>query len=120
MDKVTEFNVSVGLKEFCGQSKIGTHRCCVETRYGWSCDFCLCDELVWLNENGVETVNSCCGHGDGSLAFILVRGLDNISFMKDHGYERVYRSNSDNLYKYGVTEWIPKTVFLYEEESNEN
>jgi hypothetical protein len=26
-------------------------------------DSCIADEIIWLNKNGVFTINSCCGHG---------------------------------------------------------
>lgn len=101
------------VKGVCENSKIGSHNCSVGTPYGWSCDFCLYEELDWLNKNGVETTNSCCGHTDSNLAFILVYGEKSADFMRSHGYERVYRANNSNLERNGMTEWIPKTIFPY-------
>ena len=36
-------------------------------------DHCISDELHKLWEAGIETVCSCCGHGDDSRAFIRVK-----------------------------------------------
>jgi hypothetical protein len=36
-------------------------------------DACIADEIVWLNEQGVYTAGSCCGHGkDKPTALINV------------------------------------------------
>ena len=61
-------------KKFCSSSKIGEYKCCVRTRYGFCCDLCLEDELLSLKSKGVNTINSCCGHGDLALASILTAG----------------------------------------------
>jgi hypothetical protein len=34
-------------------------------------DACLADLVVALNDVGVQTVNCCCGHGDGSGSVII-------------------------------------------------
>lgn len=30
-------------------------------------DACIADEIQWLNDNGVITLNSCCGHGNAGI-----------------------------------------------------
>ena len=48
-------------KAFCRTSKIGEYRCAVTTRFGFFCDLCLEDELLYLKSVGVHTVASSCG-----------------------------------------------------------
>ena len=61
-------------RNFCRASKIGTYKCAVTTRFGFSCDLCLEEELLYLKSVGVHTVASCCGHGNSELASILTAG----------------------------------------------
>jgi hypothetical protein len=35
-------------------------------------DSCIADEIVWLNKNGVFTINCCCGHGKSESEAIIV------------------------------------------------
>lgn len=49
-------------------------------------DHCVSEELHHLWEAGIETVCSCCGHGDDSRAFIRVK-KEYAGKMLEMGYE---------------------------------
>lgn len=56
--------------------KIGSYECQRIVEYnGVRCgiDACILDVVCALNSAGIETVASCCGHGDESLARIDLR-----------------------------------------------
>ena len=93
----------------CEKTKMGSHKCSVETRYGWCCDLCLENELMWLYSHGVHTINSCCGHGNAELASILVVGPESIEKMDAMGYvpteEQVNYAN--------MKAYAPKTPLPY-------
>ena len=95
----------------CQDSKIGEYKCCVETRYGWCCDMCLENELLWLYRNGVHTVNSCCGHGNIDLASILVIGENSIAMMNELGYEE--SPTAIPMTMQPLRSYIPKTPLPY-------
>lgn len=94
------------------ESKIGTHECCVLTNYNFSCDKCLRKELEWLNENGVKTINSCCGHGNVDLAMIMTEGEYSNSLMKNFGY-KPSRHITKEILENNKMVWIPETKFKY-------
>ncbi len=94
----------------CKNSKIGTHKCSVITRYGWCCDVCLENELMWLYSRGIHTINSCCGHGNRRLSIILVVGDSSKKKMEALGYELAEIQNSDP----NMASYIPKTPLPYE------
>lgn len=91
---------------FCRTSKIGEYRCAVTTQFGFFCDLCLEDELLYLKSVGVHTIASCCGHGNPELASILTVGENSRAAMQNMGYELI----SD---LYGRDNWKPKTTLLY-------
>ena len=70
-------------KAFCRNSKIGKYKCAVTTRFGFFCDLCLEEELLYLKSVGVHTVASCCGHGNPELASILTVGENSREALKD-------------------------------------
>ncbi|MCC8181540.1 MAG: hypothetical protein LIO45_00950 [Clostridiales bacterium] len=65
--KIPDMSINTA-KAYCARCKIGTHKCSVQTRYGWCCDLCVEEELLALRLCGVHTMGSCCGHGDQRLA----------------------------------------------------
>ena len=93
-------------KVFCRASKIGEYRCAVTTRFGFFCDLCLEEELLYLKSVGVHTVASCCGHGNAELASILTVGKNSREKMKNMGYEFL-------CCLYGRENWKPKSTLLY-------
>lgn len=99
---------------FCRKCKIGSYKCCVKTMYGWCCDICLEGELLYLKSLGVATVNSCCGHGEMSLASILTVGDESAEKMRNIGY--FLADNVDHKTDYGkpIHSWKPKSALLYE------
>lgn len=48
---------------------------------------CLVPELMFLWGEGVETLCSCCGHGDDAKAYITVKP-ESAALMEKLGYER--------------------------------
>ena len=90
-------------------TRIGAHKCSVQTRFGWCCDVCLEAELLWLKNEGIHTINSCCGHGKKHLASILVVGDNSIQKMIDLGYTKTKEQVNDTR----MRAYIPKTVFPY-------
>ena len=46
MGKIEEPNEELA-RNFCRASKIGTYKCAVTTRFGFSCDLCLEEELLY-------------------------------------------------------------------------
>lgn len=106
MGKIEEPNEELA-RNFCRASKIGTYKCVVTTRFGFSCDLCLEEELLYLKSVGVHTVASCCGHGNSELASILSAGETSREAMQNMGYELI-----GNLY--GRDNWRPKSMLLYD------
>ncbi|MCC8063696.1 MAG: hypothetical protein LIO70_01260 [Clostridiales bacterium] len=96
-------------KAYCQKCEVGTHKCSVQTRYGWCCDLCIEEELLALKLCGVHTVNSCCGHGNRQLASILVAGEESRDMMQALGYEMV-----GAVPEHRMTNWQPKTLMIYE------
>lgn len=71
---------------------------------------CLENELMWLYSRGVHTINSCCGHGNRRLSFILVIGDSSKEKMESLGYALAEIQNSEP----NMVSYIPKTPFPYE------
>ena len=94
----------------CKTSVIGNHKCSVQTRYGWCCDVCLENELLWLYSQGIHTINSCCGHGEKGLASILVVGEESKNRMNEMGYSLAEIQTEDCR----MAAYVPKTQFPYE------
>ena len=86
MGKISEPSLEAA-KVFCKNSKIGCYNCLVQTRFGWCCDACLEEEMLWLYSQGVHTINSCCGHGNNELKTVVVIGENSREKMKTLGYE---------------------------------
>lgn len=105
--KISSFDLE-NAKKFCSSSKIGEYKCCVKTRYGFCCDLCLEDELLSLKSKGVNTINSCCGHGDLALASILTAGENSKNKMLSLGYIHV-KDISER-----ISQWKPKSIFMYQ------
>ena len=100
--------------DFCRNCKIGSYKCSVKTMYGWCCDICLEEELLYLKSLGVATVNSCCGHGDTFLASILTVGDESAEKMRDTGYFPADSVERRTSYGKPIHSWKPKSAFLYE------
>lgn len=100
--------------DFCQKCKIGSCKCSVATMYGWCCDICLEDELLYLKSLGVATVNSCCGHGDTHRASILTVGVESADKMRDTGYFPADSVERRTDYGKPIHSWKPKSAFLYE------
>ncbi len=100
--------------DFCRNCKIGSYKCSVKTMYGWCCDICLEEELLYLKSLGVATVNSCCGHGDALLASILTVGDESAEKMRDTGYFPADSVERRTAYGKPIHSWKPKSAFLYE------
>lgn len=88
---------------------MGSHKCNVITPTGANCDKCLVDEITKLNEMGIKTVGSCCGHGTHSPMINVLpqyeQTMDNI------GYKRLPPN------PHGSVGYYPKTRFNYSHES---
>lgn len=93
----------------CNNSRVGEHKCSVKTRFGWCCDVCLENELMWLYNNGVHTINSCCGHGEMKLASILVVGDESKAKMGFYGYSFSEIQPEDKR----MAAYVPKTPMIY-------
>ncbi len=55
-------------------------------------DSCMVDEIKWLLQQGVKTIESCCGHhlfidGKEVMGYILV-SEDSVELMSKLGYEK--------------------------------
>lgn len=97
-------------KEFCRSSKVGEMKCCVMTNIpGVCCDACIAEEVEYLNSIGIKTLNSCCGHGNKNLAFVLVENAE--KEMRKLGYEKDLLFNPNRTNK---SSWKSKTKFMYE------
>lgn len=70
-------------------------------------DRCVVPELLALWEKGIETVCSCCGHGDDSEAYIRVKG-EYAPLMLEMGYEP-YEQHTCYFHKNSVS-FRAKTV----------
>lgn len=111
--KIKKPNVEEAI-QFCNTSNIGEYKCSVKTRYGWCCDLCLEAELLTLNNYGIHTVNSCCGHGNPLLSNIMVIGENSIESMDKMGYV-VADIQADRTEHVCLTKcYIPKSTMLYE------
>lgn len=114
LNKIYENNLCEKGKEieFCNSSKIGQMKCCVMTNIpNVCCDVCIAKEIEYLNSIGIKTLNSCCGHGNKDLAFVLVENAE--KEMEKLGYEKdpLFKSNGTNK-----SSWKSKTKFIYENE----
>ena len=57
-------------------------------------DYCLSGEVKELNQKGIKTVFSCCGHGEVGKAYIIVKS-DYCDLMEEEeGYQLVDRFDS--------------------------
>ncbi|SDI14680.1 hypothetical protein SAMN05192534_12319 [Alteribacillus persepolensis] len=50
-------------------------------------DSCIADEIVLLNEQGVRTVNSCCGHGENNPVAIIENNHNSLNNAVGLGYK---------------------------------
>ena len=82
-------------------------------------DDCIADEILILNQMGIQTIYCCCGHGDRRNAFIMTK-TDHYSQMIDMGYvkkkpiiiHKVYRQYpSGRRYDHGSEQmtFLPKS-----------
>lgn len=108
MGKISEPSF-LAAKLFCRKSMVGCHNCSVQTRFGWCCDVCLEDELLWLCSQGVHTINSCCGHGNNEMKTIVVIGENSREKMNVLGYELLEERESR------VTIWRAKSKTISDE-----
>ena len=101
--------------EKCNHTKMGEMKCCVSVFEEVCCDQCIVDEIKYLRSKGINTINSCCGHGNKNLAVLIVRGADAREKMLQLGYrefkEWEYTSDFCNA-------WFLKTIMPYEKEWN--
>lgn len=67
LNKINEKSLDCA-KKYCNQSHLGEYRCSVKNRYGFFCDLCLEEELLFLYSQGIHTIASCCGHGNKKIA----------------------------------------------------
>ena len=51
-------------------------------------DKCISSEIKELNDRGIVTHNSCCGHGYNNMSYIEVRTVDNEK-MRQLGYVQI-------------------------------
>ncbi len=72
---------------FKNHCRMGIYTHTVVIEEGIFCDLCLVEEIKELNQKGVKTIASCCGHGNSNLATICVDGIG-IRLMEKLGYER--------------------------------
>lgn len=97
--------------KYCKSSKCGDYKCAVKTRVeNIFCDLCLEEELLSLWYLGIHPTASCCGHGDASIASIVVETENSVQKMKELGYEKLeweYENERQAMFK-------PKTKMLYE------
>ena len=106
MGKIEEPNEELA-RNFCRASKIGTYKCAVTTRFGFSCDLCLEEELLYLKSVGVHTVASCCGHGNSELPSILLSWHTSREVMHNKGFELI-------CYIYWLVSCSTKSMLLYD------
>lgn len=90
-EEIREAMLEIMARVNCRHIDFGSYNCYEETKYGFSVDGCLVGEINHLNNNGINTVGCCCGHG------------------RQEGYVQV------------APEWIPKMIELgYEQTSPED
>lgn len=46
----------------CNKVEYGSYDCYADTKYGFSVDRCLVNEINSLNDDGIKTIGCCCGH----------------------------------------------------------
>ena len=84
---------------------------CQECLYDFCVDKCLLDEIKWLNDQGIQTIGSCCGkHVNIPKDSIYYKGSIIVSSkyidkMIDLGYD--YWVND-----FGIQCFIPKTHII--------
>lgn len=90
---------------------INTPKHLIETKYGcytfrsqFLVDVCIAKEIMWLLQQGIITINSCCGHGI-TVPMIIVHS-DSIKKMYSLGYENLYHKEMPEI----KDEFIPKTI----------
>lgn len=82
-------------------------------------DDCIADEVLELNQMGIQTLYCCCGHGSRHNAFISVK-TDYQSKMREMGYKekkpiirkKVYRQYPKSLvydHEYTDVSFLPKS-----------
>lgn len=88
----------------CSKSSIGNYVCGVQTKFGFCCDGCLETELVRLNNDGIKTIGSCCGHG--VLQGFIQVSPEHIQAMIERGYKQL------PIDEHGYAQWCfkPKSV----------
>ncbi|MEC2133456.1 hypothetical protein P9G84_31900 [Brevibacillus centrosporus] len=52
-------------------------------------DDCIADEIVWLNEQGVRTLNSCCGHLQGKPVALIDANHGSLRKAIELGYKPI-------------------------------
>jgi len=83
---------------------IGIKYSCYTFRAQFSVDVCIAKEILWLLQQDIVTVNSCCGHNI-NIPMIIVHD-DSIEKMYSLGYENLYHKEMPNR----KDEFIPKTI----------
>ena len=90
-------------RSHCRQVEFGSYDCYIDTGLGFSCDFCLSAEVLGLNNNGIETVGCCCGHGR-MQGFIQVHS-GYVEAIRSKGYKVITEDENGN----GKWCFVPKT-----------
>jgi hypothetical protein len=102
-EEIREAMLEIMARVNCRHIDFGSYNCYEETKYGFSVDGCLVGEINHLNNNGINTVGCCCGHGKAQ-GYIQV-SPEFVQAMLAAGYEQL------PLDKYGNGLWCfrPKT-----------
>lgn len=88
----------------CKDVAIGSHDCNVTTKAGFTCDRCLEGEAMRLNNDGIKTIGSCCGHG--KLQGYIQVSPAHVEDMKAKQYEQLPTDVDGN----GLWCFEPKTL----------
>ena len=113
-EEIREAMLEIMARVNCRHIDFGSYNCYEETKYGFSVDGCLVGEINHLNNNGINTVGCCCGHGKAQ-GYIQV-SPEFVQAMLAAGYEQL------PLDKYGNGLWCfrPKTPLPDGSKESEN
>lgn len=102
-EEIREAMLEIMARVNCRHIDFGSYNCYEETKYGFSVDGCLVGEINHLNNNGINTVGCCCGHGKAQ-GYIQV-SPEFVQAMLAAGYEQLPLDNYGN----GLWCFRPKT-----------
>ena len=106
-EEIREAMLEIMARVNCRNIDFGSYKCYEETKYGFSVDGCLVGEINHLNNNGINTVGCCCGHGKAQG--YIQTSPEFVQAMLAAGYEQLPLDKYSN----GLWCFRPKTPLPY-------